>query len=45
VFRLEGGMFTRDLTDSWIRFNRTSEVDPIRLRPTPHEIALLRRLT
>jgi glutamine synthetase len=36
----EGGVFTPDLIETWIDFKRTSEVDPIRLRPHPHEFEL-----
>jgi glutamine synthetase len=36
----EGGVFTEDLIETWIDFKRTQEVDPIRLRPHPHEFEL-----
>jgi glutamine synthetase len=36
----DGGVFTPDLIETWIGFKREHEVDPIRLRPTPHEFAL-----
>jgi glutamine synthetase len=36
----DGGVFTPDLIETWIAFKREHEVDPIRLRPTPHEFAL-----
>ncbi|GIG66420.1 type I glutamate--ammonia ligase [Phytomonospora endophytica] len=39
-FLLEGGVFTPDLIETWISWKRENEVDPIRLRPTPHEFAL-----
>ncbi|MDP9432244.1 MAG: type I glutamate--ammonia ligase [Actinomycetota bacterium] len=39
-FLLEGGVFTTDLIEAWLEFKRTHEVDPIRLRPHPHEFAL-----
>jgi glutamine synthetase len=39
-FLLEGGVFTPDLISTWVEFKRANEVDPIRLRPTPHEFAL-----
>ncbi|MEI6375289.1 MAG: type I glutamate--ammonia ligase [Actinomycetes bacterium] len=39
-FLLEGGVFTPDLIETWIDFKRTHEVDPIRLRPHPHEFEL-----
>ena len=36
----EGGVFTEDLIATWIDFKRTNEVDPIRLRPHPHEFEM-----
>ena len=39
-FLLEGGVFTPDLIETWVDFKRTHEVDPIRLRPHPHEFEL-----
>jgi glutamine synthetase len=36
----EGGVFTPDLIETWIDLKRTQEVDPIRLRPHPHEFEL-----
>ena len=39
-YLLEGGVFTPDLISTWIEYKRTNEVDPVRLRPTPHEFAL-----
>jgi glutamine synthetase len=36
----EGGVFTEDLIETWIDWKRTNEVDPIRLRPHPHEFEL-----
>jgi glutamine synthetase len=39
-FLLEGGVFTQDVIDTWITYKRENEVDPIRLRPHPHEFAL-----
>jgi len=39
-FLLEGGVFTPDLIETWIEYKRTNEVDPIRLRPHPHEFEL-----
>lgn len=34
------GVFTPDVIESWVSYKRTAEIDPIRLRPTPHEFAL-----
>jgi len=39
-YLLEGGVFTTDLIETWIAYKREREVDPVRLRPTPHEFAL-----
>jgi len=39
-FLLDGDVFTKDVIDTWINYKRTKEVDPIRLRPHPHEFAL-----
>ena len=36
----DSGVFTEDLIETWIDFKRTAEVDPIRLRPHPHEFEL-----
>ncbi len=36
----EGGVFTEDLIETWIDYKRTQEIDPIRLRPHPHEFEL-----
>jgi glutamine synthetase len=35
-----GGVFPADLIETWIEYKRTKEVDPIRLRPHPHEFEL-----
>jgi glutamine synthetase len=40
AFLTEGGVFTDDLIETWIDIKRTLEVDPIRLRPHPHEFEL-----
>jgi glutamine synthetase len=39
-FLLKGGVFTRDLIETWIAWKRENEVDPVRLRPHPAEFAL-----
>jgi len=39
-YLLEGGVFTEDLIETWIRYKRENEIDPIRLRPHPHEFAM-----
>jgi glutamine synthetase len=40
AFLTEGGVFTEDLIETWIAYKRANEVDPIRLRPHPHEFEL-----
>lgn len=40
AFLTEGGVFTSDLIETWIAYKRANEVDPIRLRPHPHEFEL-----
>jgi glutamine synthetase len=39
-FLLEGGVFTPDLIETWLDYKRANEIDPIRLRPHPHEFEL-----
>jgi glutamine synthetase len=39
-FLTEGNVFTPDLIETWIDYKRTNEIDPIRLRPHPHEFEL-----
>ncbi len=39
-YLLEGGVFTPDLIETWVDWKRANEVDPIRLRPHPHEFEL-----
>ena len=39
-FLLKGGVFTKDLIDTWIDFKRKQEVDYVRLRPHPAEFEL-----
>ena len=35
-----GDVFPVDLIETWVDYKRTNEVDPIRLRPHPHEFEL-----
>jgi len=35
-----GGVFTEDLIETWIDYKRTNEIDPVRLRPMPHEFEM-----
>ena len=39
-YLLEGGVFTKDLIETWIEWKRKNEVDPIRFRPHPHEFEM-----
>ncbi len=39
-FLQQGDVFTADLIDTWLELKRTTEIDPIRLRPHPHEFEL-----
>ena len=39
-FLLAGGVFTRDVLETWVDFKRTREIDPMRLRPHPYEFYL-----
>jgi glutamine synthetase len=37
AFLTEGGVFTPDLIETWIDYKRSNEIEPIALRPHPHE--------
>ena len=39
-FLLKGGVFTPDVIRTWIDYKYENEVDPIRMRPHPHEFHL-----
>ena len=39
-FLLKGDVFTTDLLESYIDYKRVYEVDPIRMRPHPHEFTM-----
>jgi glutamine synthetase len=39
-FLLQGGVFSQDLIDAWIDYKRENDIDPVRLRPHPHEFEL-----
>ncbi len=39
-FLTHGGVFTDDLVRTWIDYKRDNEIDPLRLRPHPHEFSL-----
>lgn len=40
AYLLAGDVFTEDVLENWIGYKREEEIDPIRLRPHPHEFAL-----
>jgi glutamine synthetase len=39
-FLLKGDVFTADLIEAYVNYKRAEEVDPVRLRPHPHEFSL-----
>lgn len=39
-FLLKGNVFTKDAIDMWIDYKTENEVNPVRLRPHPHEFML-----
>jgi glutamine synthetase len=39
-YLLEGNVFTPDVIETWTEYKRAHEIDPVRLRPTPHEFAM-----
>ncbi len=39
-FLLQGGVFTKDVIDTWIAYKREVEIEAIRVRPHPHEFYL-----
>ncbi|MBI5561199.1 MAG: type I glutamate--ammonia ligase [Deltaproteobacteria bacterium] len=39
-FLLKGDVFTQDVIDTWIEYKTEKELNPVRLRPVPHEFAL-----
>lgn len=39
-FLLKGDVFTKDVIDMWVLYKTENEVDPVRLRPHPHEFFL-----
>jgi glutamine synthetase len=39
-FLLQGDVFTPDVLEAYITYKRQAEVDPVRLRPHPHEFTL-----
>ena len=40
AYLTEGDVFTEDVIETWVDYKRSHEVDPIRLRPHPHEFEL-----
>jgi glutamine synthetase len=39
-FLLKGDVFTRDVIDKWLEYKIDNEVNPVKLRPHPHEFFL-----
>ena len=39
-FLLKGDVFTEDILEAYITYKREEEVDPVRIRPHPHEFTL-----
>jgi len=40
AYLLEGGVFTRELLETYIEYKRTREVQPVSMRPHPYEFHL-----
>ena len=40
AFLLKGDVFTQDVIDTWIDYKHENEINPVRLRPHPHEFFL-----
>jgi glutamine synthetase len=39
-FLLRGDVFSKDLIETWIEYKQVNEIDPVRMRPHPHEFNL-----
>ena len=39
-FLLKGDVFTQDVLDMWTEYKRDKEINPVKLRPHPHEFTL-----
>ena len=39
-FLLKDDVFTEDLLETWVSYKKEVEIDPVRLRPHPHEFEL-----
>jgi glutamine synthetase len=40
AYLLEGGVFPKDLIETWIAYKRKNEADAVRMRPHPYEFHL-----
>ncbi|HVY68240.1 MAG TPA: type I glutamate--ammonia ligase, partial [Patescibacteria group bacterium] len=40
AYLLKGDVFTQDVIDTWIAYKQEKEIDPLRLRPHPHEFSM-----
>jgi glutamine synthetase len=39
-FLLKGDVFTKDVIEKWIEYKTENEINPVKLRPHPHEFFL-----
>jgi glutamine synthetase len=39
-FLLKGDVFTEDVIETWVEYKTLNEIDPVRMRPHPHEFKL-----
>jgi glutamine synthetase len=39
-YLLRGDVFTKDVLEEWLDFKKNKELNPVRMRPTPHEFFL-----
>ena len=39
-YLVEGGVFTKELIETYIGYKRIADVDAVRLRPHPHEFVM-----
>ena len=40
AFLLKGDVFTQDVIDMWVEYKTANEINPVKLRPHPHEFQL-----
>ncbi|HVX86611.1 MAG TPA: type I glutamate--ammonia ligase [Phycisphaerae bacterium] len=39
-YLLAGNVFTKDVVEGWMRYKRTTEIEPLRIRPHPYEFCM-----